>query len=160
SALAERTIAAELNQLCGRPAQAALKVSAGTISFSPALLPDLLQIARRNAFNVRIRQVELAQQGFKVALSKNERYPAVAVGPYYSQEKAADVEQQVGIGLSLPLPLWDRNTGNIATSKARQQQAEASLAAAEREVEKLVTQNAATLEAKRAQIDTWRTGSL
>ena len=90
--------------------------------------PRLLSAARANAFDIRIRQVELAQQGFKVALSKNERFPAIAVGPFYSMENAIDREQRVGLGISLPLPLWDRNAGNIATSKARQQQAEASLA--------------------------------
>ena len=42
----------------------------------------------------------------------------------------------------------------------RQQQAEASLALGEREVERRVTQNAATLEAKRAEIENWKTGAL
>jgi cobalt-zinc-cadmium efflux system outer membrane protein len=60
----------------------------------------------------------------------------------------------------LPLPLWDRNAGNIASSKARQQQAEASLALAEREVERRVTQTAAALEAKRAEVETWKTGAM
>src|SRR5262249_38805905 len=41
-----------------------------------------------------------------------------------------------------------------------QQQAEASLALAEREVERRVTQTAAALEAKRAEIETWKTGAL
>jgi cobalt-zinc-cadmium efflux system outer membrane protein len=51
--------------------------------------------------------------------------------------------------------LWDRNAGNIATSQAREQQAQASLGATEREVERRVAQNAATLEAKRAEIENW-----
>ncbi len=119
-----------------------------------------MEAARSNSFDIRIRQVELAQQGFKVALSKNERFPAIAVGPFYSLENAIDREQRVGLGISLPLPLWDRNVGNIATSKARQQQAEASLALAEREVERRVTQTAAALEAKRAEIETWRSGAM
>ena len=160
SALAEKTIAAELNQLCGRSADAALTVSASPIVFTALSVPSLVDAARSNAFDVRIRQVEVAQQGFKVALSKNERFPAVAVGPFYSLENAIDREQRVGLGISLPLPLWDRNVGNIESSKARQQQAQASLALAEREVERRVTQNAATLEAKRAEIETWKSGAL
>jgi outer membrane protein, heavy metal efflux system len=153
AALTEATMTAELNQLCGRSANAALTVKAGTVSFRPASLPNLLNAARSNAFEIRIRQVELAQQGVKVALSKNERYPAVAVGPYYLQENAADREQQVGLGISLPLPLWDRNTGNIATSKGREQQAQTALLVAKREVERRVTQSVAILETKRAEIE-------
>ena len=143
STLAEKTIAAELNQLCGRSADAPLTVNASSIVFGAVSVPELVDAARSNAFDIRIRQVELAQQGFKVALSKNERLPAVAVGPFYSLENAIDREQRVGVGVSLPLPLWDRNLGNIASSKARQQQAEASLAMAAREVERRVTQTAA-----------------
>jgi cobalt-zinc-cadmium efflux system outer membrane protein len=116
-------------------------------------VPALLTAARTNAFDIRIRKVELGQQRFRVALSKNERYPAIAIGPYYSFEKATDKEHRVGLGISLPLPLWDRNAGTIASSQARQQQAQAALAAAEREVERRVTQSAAMLAAKRAEIE-------
>jgi outer membrane protein, heavy metal efflux system len=160
STLAEKTIAAELNQLCGRPADAALTVSAAPIVFTAASVPKLVDAGRLNAFDIRIRQVELAQQGYKVALSKNERFPAIAVGPFYSLENAIDREQRVGVGVSLPLPLWDRNLGNIASSKARQQQAEASLAMTAREVERRVTQTATTLQAKRAEIETWKTSTM
>jgi len=160
SALAEKTIAAELNQLSGRSAEAALSVNANPILFIAVSLPSLMNASRSNAFDIRIRQAELARQGFKVALSKNERFPTIAVGPFYSLENAIDREQRVGLGISLPLPLWDRNVGNIESSKARQQQAQASLALAEREVERRVTQNAATLEAKRAEIETWKSGAL
>jgi outer membrane protein, heavy metal efflux system len=153
AALAIATALAELNQLCGRPADVPLKVAAAKVQFIAASLPKLLRAARANAFDIRIRQVELAQQGFKVALSKNERFPAIAVGPFYSLENAIDREHRAGLGISLPLPLWDRNIGNIATSKARQAQAEASLALTEREVERRVAQNAAVLTAKRAEID-------
>jgi cobalt-zinc-cadmium efflux system outer membrane protein len=160
STLAEKTIAAELNQLCGRSANAALIVNASPIVFTAVSVPGLVDAARSNAFDIRIRQIELARQGFKVALSKNERFPAIAVGPFYSLENAIDREQRVGLGISLPLPLWDRNIGNIESSKARQQQAEVSLTLAEREVERRVTQSAAALEAKRAEIETWNTGAL
>jgi len=160
STLAEKTIAAELNQLCGRSPGTTLTVGAGPIIFTAASVPKLLANARSNAFDIRIRQTELAQQGFKVALSKNERFPAIAVGPFYSLENAIDREQRLGLGISVPLPLWDRNVGNIASSKARQRQAEASLALTEREVERRVAQTAAILEAKRAEIETWKSGAM
>jgi cobalt-zinc-cadmium efflux system outer membrane protein len=154
--LAASTAAAELNQLCGRPANATLQVSAGELNLLEMSLQTLVDAARASAFDIRIRQRELAQQGFKVALARNERFPAIAVGPYYSQENAADKEQRAGIGISLPLPLWDRNIGNIETSKAREEQAQASLLATQREVERRVTQSAATFEMKREQIANWQ----
>ena len=157
SVLAEKTIAVELNQLCGRPADTALVVNASPVVFTAVSVAALIDAARSNAFDIRIRQVELARQGFKVALSKNERFPAIAVGPFYSLENAIDREQRAGLGISLPLPLWDRNVGNVESSKAHQQQAEASLAVAQRDVERRVTQTTAALEAKRAEIETWKT---
>jgi cobalt-zinc-cadmium efflux system outer membrane protein len=158
--LAAKTAAAELNQLCGRPADATLQVSAGELNLLEMSLETLVAAARANAFDIRIRQRELAQQGFKVALAKNERFPAIAVGPYYSQENAADKEQRAGIGISLPLPLWDRNVGNIETSKAREQLAQASLLTTQREVERRVTQSAATVEAKREEIAKWQVATV
>ena len=156
AALAAKTAAAELNQLCGRPADATLQVSTSELNLLQMSLRTLVDAAHANAFDIRIRQRELAQQGFKVALARNERFPAIAVGPYYSQENATDREQRAGIGISLPLPLWDRNVGNIETSKAREQLAQASLLATQREVERRVTQNAATFDAKREQIAKWQ----
>jgi cobalt-zinc-cadmium efflux system outer membrane protein len=156
AALAATTAAVELNQLCGRQAGATLQVRAGDLQLVKRSLLTLVRAAHANSFDIRIRQTELTQQGFKVALARNERFPAIAVGPYYSQENAADKEQQAGIGISLPLPLWDRNTGNIDTSKAREEQAQASLLATQREVERRVTQSAATFDAKREQIAKWQ----
>jgi cobalt-zinc-cadmium efflux system outer membrane protein len=156
AALAEKTALAELNQLRGQPATAPLRVSGGQLRFVEASLRTLLDAARTNSFEVRIREAELAQQGFKVSLSKNERYPAIAVGPFFSQENAADRETQAGVGFSVPLPLWDRNAGNIETSKARELQAQASLLATEREVERRVAQSAAIFQAKREELATWQ----
>lgn len=160
AALAVKTTSAELNQLCGRSADGALEVEVGELSLRKMSLPTLVEAARVNAFDIRIRQRELAQQGFKVALARNERFPAIAIGPYYSHEDATDKEQQAGIGISVPLPLWDRNVGNIETSKAREEQAQASLLATQLEVERRVAQSAATFESKREEIAKWQVDSV
>jgi len=158
--LAVKTAIAELNQLRGQPPTTPLRVRGIPSAFAQAPLPSLLVAARTHAFDIRIRELELAQQGFKVSLSRNERYPALSLGPYYLQETAADKEQQAGIGFSLPLPFWDRNAGNIETGKARVLQAHASLAATEREVERRVTQSATIFESKREEIYKWQTDTL
>ncbi len=155
--LAAQAAMLELNQLRGQPPGATVRVSGAQLNFqtSPSL-ETLLDAARTNAFELRIRQTELEQQGFKVSLAKNERMPAVTVGPFISQDKAADTERIIGIGVSMPLPLWNRNTGNIETAKAREQQAQTSLLLTQREVERRVTENSLALQTKLAEMAKWQ----
>ena len=80
----------------------------------------------------RQRALELEQQGFRVELAHNERYPSVTIGPYYSEEKSNGKDRFVGVGVSLPLPLWNHNRGNVETAAARQEQAQTSLHVAQR----------------------------
>jgi cobalt-zinc-cadmium efflux system outer membrane protein len=56
--------------------------------------------------------------------------------------------------------LWDRNAGNIQTARAREEQAQASLFTAQREVERRVAESAAMLQAKREEIDKWQEDTL
>ena len=88
------------------------------------------------------------------------RYPSFTVGPYFSQERASDREQQVGIGISMPLPLWNRNEGNIETAMARQQQAETSMYVTQRTVERQVVEQALTYQTKLTEMAKWRPESV
>jgi cobalt-zinc-cadmium efflux system outer membrane protein len=62
----------------------------------------------------------------------------VRVGPFAHNERADTNEYQFGIGLSLPLPLWNMNAGKIDTERARASKVEAGLTALVREVERKV----------------------
>lgn len=147
----------ELNQLRGQPVQAKLEILAVPIELRPAeTIESLLQRARLNNFELRLRQVELAQQGFRIDLAKNERYPAVTVGPYISGERAGDRERTVGLGFSFPLPLWKSNGSNVEVAEVRRIQAEAILATALREVERKVVAAALTYRLKLAEVERWR----
>jgi outer membrane protein, heavy metal efflux system len=159
--LAEQAALLELNQLRGQPWQQSMKVAPVNLTFTAA--PEweaLLAAARANNFAIRMRQVELAQQGFKVSLAHKERYPSFTVGPYVSQERAQDREQQIGIGLSMPLPLWNRNEGNIETALARRQQAETSMYVTQRTVERQVVEQALTYQTKLTEMAKWRPESV
>lgn len=161
AALAEQAAMLELNQLRGQPWQQAMKVAPLDLTFSAAPKTDaLLAAAQTNNFEIRMRQVELEQQGFRVSLARNDRYPAVTVGPYVSQERAGDRERQIGIGLSIPLPLWNQNEGNIETAAARQKQAETSMYVTQRTIERQVVEKAVTYRTKLTEMAKWRPESV
>ena len=147
----------ELNQLRGAPAGAPLRLTGSLdVPTNAPALSVLLDVAATNSFDLRMRQAELAQQGFQVQLARNERYPKVTLAPFYASEKANDEQRIVGVGVSLPLPLWNQNQGNIEAAQAREQQAEASLRATQRDVERRVTDHALALETQLEEMAQWR----
>ena len=85
-------------------------------------------------------------------LAKNERWPAVKVGPFASNERADTSEYRAGIGFSLALPIWNRNAGNIETAEARAIQAEASVNATILEVERKVADAAFGYQTRRDEL--------
>ncbi len=146
----------ELNQLRGLPIQMQLVIADVTLNFAD--LPgveELLRRAGRGNFTLRQREIELAQQGFKVRLSENEAWPAITLGPQFSHEKAGEKETVAGVGVSLPLPLWNRNTGNVEAAKARELQAQTSLRLSQREIERKIREQAAAYELHRKEMTRW-----
>ena len=147
----------ELNQLRGRPVSDKLVI--GTLPLVFSELPadeELVRKAVENNFELRMRQVELAQQGFRLGLSKNERYPSFTVSPYFSQETAGETERTVGLGVTVPLPVWDQNTGAVEVSTARKEQAQTALKLAERQLERGVREQALGYRLKLAEMARWR----
>ncbi len=160
-ALAMQAALLELNQLRGQPPGTPLSVTPTDPSFRPLdPVETLLTLARTNNFELRVHAVELAQQGFRMALAKNERFPTLSVGPSISMERAGDRERIIGVGISLPLPLWNRNQGNIQTAEARQMQAETSLYVTQRDTERRVLEAALTYETKLREMARWRPDSV
>jgi len=159
--LAAQAALLELNQLRGVAPTVHLSVSSSHLTFRPAeSVESLVALARTNNFELRLRAVELAQQGFRVQLAKNERFPAISVGPSISEERAGDRQRIIGVGVSLPLPLWNRNKGNIDAAVARQMQADVSLNVTEREIQRKVVEAALTYESKLREMAKWRPDSV
>jgi cobalt-zinc-cadmium efflux system outer membrane protein len=158
TALTEATaLMGELNQLRGKPLDTAVKISPTSPEF-PALPPieTLVSQALTNNFEIRAQHLELAQQGLRVDLTKKDRWKEITVSPFYSQEKAGDRESVVGVGVSIPVPLWNRNTGNVRAAEARQQQAEAAVYLTQRRVERELRERIAGYNARLGQMAQWR----
>ena len=146
----------ELNELRGHPISERIVIADVTPAF--AELPgvdELIRRAARGNFELRQREIELTQQGFKVRLSENEAWPSITAGPLFSREKAGETETRAGIGVSIPLPLWNRNTGNIETAKARELQAQTSLRLAQRSVERKLREHAVGYALHRKEMERW-----
>lgn len=151
----------ELNVLRGRSAEAdlALRWTQPVLGDSRPVT-ELLAAASTNHFTLRTRMADLAQQGFRVRLAKNERWPAISVGPAYSSVDGSTRDRFLTVGLNVPLPLWKNNASNVAAAEARQRQAEAMLEAARRDVELQVLTAARRYEARREEMGRWREESI
>jgi cobalt-zinc-cadmium efflux system outer membrane protein len=159
--LVAQTARLELTQLRGTPWEDGTRLMPVNYALPP--LPDvsaLLEAARTNSFELRARQTELEQQGFKIKLALNERYPSVTVGPYLSGERAGDSERMVGLSLSVPLPLWNKGKGRVAVEESRRVQAQTSLHVTQRQLEREVVARTQTYQSKLAALAKWRPDSL
>ena len=128
---------ANLNQLLGRPARTPLAI-ADTLPADTALgnLGDLQQQALRERVDLQAAEIEGQQAQAEVALARSERWEDWSVGVSSGQSRLditgvppQATEHEIGVTLSIPLPLWNRNKGNVAAAMSSGQQADANVAA-------------------------------
>jgi outer membrane protein, heavy metal efflux system len=150
----------ELNLLRGEPAATPLRVITPLPVLQPApALSGLLTAAMTNRFELKLLEAELQQRGERLQLAEHERKSGFSVGPMISEERAGGVDRIVGIGFSAPLPLWNKNKGNIDAAKARQSQAETALLVQRRETERQVATALSIYQAKLNELAKWRSDS-
>lgn len=143
----------ELNQLRGRPLGEAVFVADPSLTFSDLPpIDELIARAARGNFELKQRETELAQQGFKVRLAENEVWPSLKIGPRFSQDRAGDRETTATVGVSLALPLWNRNEGAIQTANARLLQAATTLRLQQREIERKLRDKAVSYDLNRREL--------
>ncbi len=152
----------DLNQLRGAEPSSPLTLDQMKLSFLPIQIDknEIVKIATANDYQVQLRTIELERQGYEVKLAKNERFPDITAGPAIEMERAGERERIIGAAISLPLPLWNRNQGNIATEKAHQIQAETSFDLAQRDAQRRVVEAIATYEIKLKEMANWRPDSI
>jgi len=88
--------------------------------------------AAKHSINGAIREVEL---------EKARRYDDISISGFASIERSEDApngfenESIVGIGITIPLPFWNKNEGNIETAKARVSRKKLELTALEEAIQ-------------------------
>ena len=129
----------ELNLLRGVAVNLPVEVAKQNVNLP--VLPDserLIANAYEKNFDLQARRTELEQQGFRVRLARNEHWPSVKVGPYTAGENVVDSERELGLSLSVSLPLWNQARGSEEAAKARLNQAEVLLDASTRDLERQI----------------------
>jgi cobalt-zinc-cadmium efflux system outer membrane protein len=150
-----------LNYLRGQPPTTPVRVSEKPFTFNAApALDALLAAAATNNFDLRLRQAELEQQGFRIQLARHERFPGISIGPVFSEERAADRERIVGLAISAPLPLWQNNRARVEAARAREAQALASIETVRRRLERDVADYAHKHEHALSILGRWRTDAI
>jgi cobalt-zinc-cadmium efflux system outer membrane protein len=135
---ARRAMLVELNGMLGRPVDDPLTIS-GTLPDVPG--SETLQAVAQHAIeqrrpDFRMAELEIDRARSEEALARAERWEDVGVGlAAMRQRQTFDgqignmTNSMVGIAVTIPLPLWNRNQGRIAEAQAMRQRALAGLEA-------------------------------
>jgi cobalt-zinc-cadmium efflux system outer membrane protein len=129
---------AELNRILGRQPDAALALTGDIRPGPPPLLSSLRETALRRRPDLQQAALAADRARAEVQLAKAERWEDWAVGFGYDRDLQVvggappqSTDQLLGLRLTVPLPLWNRNQGRIAEAGALTAQAESKIAALE-----------------------------
>ncbi|ODU25130.1 MAG: hypothetical protein ABS95_00880 [Verrucomicrobia bacterium SCN 57-15] len=129
-----------LNRLLGREPKTPLEISgAVTADFDTNSIAEISRRALALRPDRQLAALGIDRAGAEIKLARAEKWEDWTVGFGYSRERSIftepvrldDTDNLVGLSVSIPLPLWNRNQGRIREAQATQQRAEAELKALE-----------------------------
>lgn len=125
----------------------------GSVDTMPALaLPEDLAGRLKESPLLKRAQMEVERRTALAAVENSRRFPNVTVS--LGVKRAEDLDRnQVVMGLSVPLPLFDRNQGNFLEALRRTDKARNELAATEVRLQNELYQAIAQLQSARQEID-------
>lgn len=111
----------KLKSYLGLPTNKSLTLS-GNLP-SPSIPSSTLVLANSPAYQAKSLEIQQSEQS--VALQKAKRYSDIEVSGFTEvarEEDAPDgieTERSIGVGIKIPLQIYDKNEGNIKTARAR-----------------------------------------
>ena len=130
-----------LNLLMGRPWETPVVIEEH-LHFAPKTFQValLLDTAKRLRPDLSARKEEEKRAAFVKGLARRERFPDLGFSLFYEQADipASQQSRTVGGKVSIPVPFFNRNQGNIAVSTSRQNQTKIEITALEAAIEQEV----------------------
>ena len=99
----------------------------------------------------------LQKQQYNISFQKNNRFPDISLKTIFAREID---KRSFGFGLSLPLPLWNRNQGEIAKASAEERKAKEEFNQIKIELSKLITEELVNYQTAADQIEVFKKGLL
>jgi len=136
----QEVAATTLNRLLGREPESPLQMSgeAGT-EIDTNVVAEISRQALSRRPDRQLAALGIDRAGAEIKLAKAEKWEDWTIGFDYSRERGIfrepirldDTDNFIGLSVSIPLPLWNRNQGRVSEARATQQHAEAGLGALE-----------------------------
>ncbi len=146
----------ELNYLAGNAPDARLLLAPFEVQLNDLPSAQVLHdIASTNNFELAFHAEEISQQGYRVELAKSERWSELTLEPFFERETGGGPQNVIGLGISLPLPIWNRNKGNIKAAEIRETQLAAAISASFRQIQKDLSFHAQGYKASLEQVRRW-----
>lgn len=127
----------ELKRVLGIAPESPIRPADAQVPAPPAaeaLRPDsLLAVALQRRPDLSARAALVRQSETLIQLTRREAVPNLRIGALLERETATG-EPRVGLGVALPLPLWNRNQGLVAERQAEATRAQLELSATELDV--------------------------
>jgi outer membrane protein, heavy metal efflux system len=102
-----------------RPIKPILNVTAfDTIDVASYTLGHLLDLAWKNRYDLQISEIQIQLEQANLSLQKAMRIPDMTIGANYDRA-GSYIPNYNSISLSIDLPLWNRNQGNIIMAENR-----------------------------------------
>jgi len=122
-----KTAVVTLEILLGEPAPSGATPLADSLDRWTASIPGDLGRAGIGARpDIAAAESALGQADANVKLQRRQRVPDVTASVQYERNPPFQADT-VGVGVSLPLPIWDQFNGEILSAKAAREQAQAQL---------------------------------
>ena len=97
-------------------------------------IPQLMQLAKQNNTTYQLEMLQVKYQQQNLAYQKSLAIPDVTLGPNFDKNSNY-TPNYVGLGISLPLPAFNRNQGNIRSARWQVKEEETNLQQAELELQ-------------------------
>jgi cobalt-zinc-cadmium efflux system outer membrane protein len=124
---AAKSAVVALESLLGNPdPDGSTELSDSLSQLSQAAAPGLEDMALSDRPDIAAAEAGVEQAETNLKLQRRERVPDVTVSLQFERNPPAQPDT-IGVGLSLPLPLWNQYTGEILGAQAARNQAEAHL---------------------------------
>lgn len=159
---------ANLNRLMGQSLNTPLVIAPQPLAFSAVDLEAVTQKSLENRPDLKAKELEKKMGSAALTLAKAMQIPDITIGGFYQSEKSrfevnddliSDNGRLIGAKVSMPLPLFDRNQGEIAKTKAEKKGAGIQYEALKIQVAKEVTQAYIRLNASKEIMDSYSNGA-